>query len=236
MLLLKEVEAPRSLTEAVFSQLRQDILGCRLAPDSRLKIGVLCDRFGASLGAVREALSRLTSEGLVVSEPQRGYRVAPISPEDFADLTRTRIKIEGMALRDSIAQGDLAWERSVLSALDQMAHLSVTEAGRDSTISEDWATAHAHYHHVLISACTSPWLLRFRQSLFDHSERYRLIALPYAASRRNLDREHEAIAEASVQRNVERASRLLTRHIREPARHVLQVFDKLFGEKRAPTR
>jgi len=232
----KEEDVPRSLTEAVFSHLRQDILTCRLAPNSRLKIGVLCERFGASLGAVREALSRLSSEGLVVSAPQRGYRVAPISPEDFADLTRTRIKIEGMALRDSIAHGDIAWEGNVVAALHQMSRLNVTDPGSNMRINEDWAAAHADFHHALISACSSAWLLRLRQSLFDHSERYRLVALPYAASRRNLEGEHEALAEASVQRNTQRASRILTRHIREPARHVLQAFDKLFGEKRAPVR
>ena len=57
--------------------MRADLLACRIPPGSRLKIQDLCDRFSVSLGAIREALSRLTSDGLVVSEPQRGFRAAP---------------------------------------------------------------------------------------------------------------------------------------------------------------
>src|SRR3954468_1853004 len=92
----------KSLTEAVVEALRADILTCRLLPGAKLKIGDLCTRFGVSLGAVREALSHLAAEGLVVAETQRGFQVAPVSAEDLADLTATRIDIEGLALRRSI--------------------------------------------------------------------------------------------------------------------------------------
>ena len=62
-----------SLTETVTRQLRQDILRCMLRPGARLRTGELCARFGVSLAAVREALSRLAAEGLVLADPQRSF-------------------------------------------------------------------------------------------------------------------------------------------------------------------
>ncbi len=96
---------PPSLTETVYETLRAEILACRLLPGRKLKIRELCGRFGVSLGAVREALSRLTAEGLVVAETQRSFQVAPVSAADLADLTRLRVDIEGLALRWAIAAG-----------------------------------------------------------------------------------------------------------------------------------
>ena len=98
-----------NLTQGAYEDLRADILSCRILPGSRLKIQELCTRLSVSLGAIREALSRLTSEGLVVAEPQRGFRAAPISPEDLSDLTRVRIEIEALCLRRAIALGDVDW-------------------------------------------------------------------------------------------------------------------------------
>ena len=84
-------EAKPSLTEAAYRGIRAEILSVKLLPDEKLTITVLCDRLGYSLGAVREALSRLTSEGLVKAEPQRGFRVSPVSPVDLIDLPDTRV-------------------------------------------------------------------------------------------------------------------------------------------------
>lgn len=77
-----------SLTERAYQRLRDDLLTCRLAPGDRLSIKELSAELGVSLGAVREALSRLTSEGFVTAQPQRGFRAAPITVEDLIDLVR----------------------------------------------------------------------------------------------------------------------------------------------------
>src|ERR1700722_6476034 len=99
-----------SLTQEAYERLRADLLACRLQPGQRLRINELCKRLSVSLGAVGEALSRLTSEGLVSAEPQLGFTVAPISAIDLHDLTMVRIEIEGLCLRQSVANGDLSWE------------------------------------------------------------------------------------------------------------------------------
>src|SRR5580698_7723981 len=105
-----------SLTQTAYERLRADLLSCKLKPDEQLKISQLCEQLGVSLGAVREALSRLTSEGLIISEPQRGFRAAPISAGDLEDLTLARVELETLCLRRAIAYGDLAWETGLVAA------------------------------------------------------------------------------------------------------------------------
>jgi GntR family transcriptional regulator, carbon starvation induced regulator len=69
---------------------------------------------------LREALSLLIADALVVSQGQRGFRVAPVSLEDIADITNTRVMLECEALRQSIELGDDAWEGSLLSAFHRL--------------------------------------------------------------------------------------------------------------------
>ena len=103
-------------SDRVFGAVRADILGCRLLPGGKLRINEIAERNDVSLGAVREALSRLGAEGLVVAESQKGFRVAPLSADDFRDLTDARVEIEKLTLARSIARGELEWESQLVAA------------------------------------------------------------------------------------------------------------------------
>jgi DNA-binding GntR family transcriptional regulator len=109
-------ERGSNITQRAYAGLKADILACRLRPGERLVISDLCEQLGASLGAVREALSRLTSDGLVTSEPNKGFRVSSITQEELEDLTRVRGIIEGLCLASAIGAGDLKWETGIVSA------------------------------------------------------------------------------------------------------------------------
>ncbi len=67
---------------------RGNILSCRLTCGAKFQISDICATSGFGLGKVREALSRLTSEGLMQGKPSRGFRVASIITSDLVDLTR----------------------------------------------------------------------------------------------------------------------------------------------------
>src|SRR5476651_1653101 len=100
----------KSLTASVADALRHDLIACRYAPGQKLPILQLAKIYGVSPGAVREALSGLTSEGLVGFNEQRGFRAAPVSQAMLQDITRTRILIDCNALREAIRLGDVEWE------------------------------------------------------------------------------------------------------------------------------
>src|SRR5690349_21307966 len=102
--------------DATYRRIRADIIGGRLAPGSRLLFAEMTERYGASTGVLREALPRLVEQGLVVSQPQIGFRVMSLSVDDLRHLTEARVAIETLVLRQSVTHGDLAWETTVLGA------------------------------------------------------------------------------------------------------------------------
>ena len=102
--------------ERVYNELRSDTLAGRWYPGQRLPFEELCGRYDASVGVMREALQRLAEQGLVLVEPNRGFRVVPVSEDDLRHLTEARLEIESLTLRLAVEQGSLEWETQVIAA------------------------------------------------------------------------------------------------------------------------
>lgn len=199
-----------SLTYSTYRHLRADILSGRLPPGEKLKIHELAERLQVSPGVVREALSRLTADNVVVATPQRGFRVTPINAEDVRDLTRARIEIEMVCLRRSLEKGDVSWEAHILAALHRLVHTH-PEPG---SVDESWADVHGQFHKALVAACDSRWLLQVREQLFVQAERYRWINVRMSPETRDLGAEHREIAEAAIRRDLPRLCELMGHHLR----------------------
>lgn len=84
----------RLLREKVYEQLRADMISCKLAPGTEIREAELAVRFDMSKSPVRDALMRLEREGLVISLPRQGYRVAPVSLSDVRDMFHLRAALE----------------------------------------------------------------------------------------------------------------------------------------------
>ena len=203
----------QTLAEGVYQALRTDILACKLRPGAKLQINTLAEDREVSLSGVREALSRLSAEGLVTLEPQRGYRVAPVSIEDLTDLTMTRIDIENLCLARSIEIGGVDWETAVVGAMHRLSRTPYWAPGDDRRLSDEWAAAHNGFHEALVSACDSVWRLRIRSSLYHQSERYRRLSVPVHSKKRDVDAEHRSISEAALARKKARACELMKEHL-----------------------
>lgn len=207
-----------SLTAEAFARIRSEILACRLQPGQKLVIGDLCQHFGFSLGAVREALARLTSEGLVEAEPRKGFRVAPITEAELKDITEVRGKIESLCLENAIRNGNVKWEANIVSTLFELSRTSLQDPDDPARVSEMWADVHRRFHEALVAACDSPWLLRLREILFVQSERYRRVSVPLNRAGRDLHGEHKEIADAAIARDSEQACAALRDHLQKTTR------------------
>ncbi|ATI42574.1 hypothetical protein CBW24_11525 [Pacificitalea manganoxidans] len=195
----------------VASELRDLILRGDLPPGSKVHLDQLRERFGVSLSPMREAVSRLVADGIVVFEDQRGYRIAPVSRENLMEISQVRADVESLALRYAIAAADLDWESEILAALHR-----VNRTPRDNDDPdrfEAWEQAHSDFHQALISGCALPTLLRFCATLHLQTDRYRRLLLPGTAPDLDVAQEHAAIAEAAVARDTDRAAALLHDHI-----------------------
>ena len=214
--------ANSSLTQEAYERLRADILSCRLRPGVRLLIGELCQDMQVSLSAVREALARLTAEDLVIAEPQRGFRVAPISMAELLDLTQTRIQIETLCLERTVAQGGIEWETQLVAAFHRLSRTSEREGSDPLRMNEEWSTAHASFHEALVGACDSVWLLRLRRMLYAQTERYRRLSVPLGKTKRGINQEHQDLMSAALERDLTRVAALIRRHLETTTRMLLQ--------------
>ena len=68
-----------SIADQAYERIRADIVLARLRPGAKLRLERLADMYGASVSTLREILNRLSSEGLVLAEDQRGFQVMPVS-------------------------------------------------------------------------------------------------------------------------------------------------------------
>lgn len=219
----EEMGEPTTLAEAAYQRLRTDIVSRAFEAGKPLRLEALRRRYGFSFSPLREALTRLQSERLVLSTALRGFSVAPLSCEEMHDVTETRILIECEALRRSMRDGDDDWEAAIVASFHAL-RLQVQRLSRVPGIAEaDDVLAmeerHHDFHRALIGHCGSPRLLELADQLYVETQRYRLPSLigrVVAIERRNVSAEHQEIMEATLRRT-EDAPRLLAAHYRRTA-------------------
>jgi DNA-binding GntR family transcriptional regulator len=216
---------PRTLTSAIYGHLRADILAGRYRPSEKLPVAPIAKRFEVSFAAVREALSRLVADGLVSVEDQRGFRVSPLSVADLNDVTHTRIELECLALRRSILRGDDDWRRDLQQAWDALRRTPYTTPKERLRHNAIWSGLHGHFHAALVAACGLGWLLRFRATLYEQSERYRMLGMAVSTGERDVAAEHRRIFEASMSGDSAAAEAELTRHFTLTATSIAEALD-----------
>lgn len=206
--------AGRTLIERTYERLRDDILDGVLSADQKLRVQHLKETYDASAGTLREAITRLVSDALVVAEGQRGFRVAPMDAADFDDLTQLRINIEINALRQSMRQRSARWLNDVH---DVWVELSALEQPLRPENAKSWEQLNTAFHERLVAGCNSPWTLRVLRLLAQQSERYRRFAITRVPAGRDVHAEHREIYESVVAGNELRAALALEAHIGKTA-------------------
>src|SRR5215469_9969595 len=206
-------ETVRTLNASVLTQMRADIVACRLMPNERLRFETLRERYGMGTSPIREALMRLEAEGLVELEHNKGFRVAEVSHDNLVDLMRTRIEIETIALRWSLEKGGVEWEADLLSAFHRLSRQTKIEPGKPEVISEAWSREHAAFHTALVAACGAPTLLAIRARLFEQADRYVALSIMSNGPLRDDVGEHKQLMRAALSRDVDKTLELNRAHI-----------------------
>lgn len=202
-----------------FTAVRAEVLSGRLAPGSKLSPRALATQHEVSLSVVREALTRLSEQGLVIAEPQLGFSVVALDLDDMRDLYRLRVLIEGTALRDAIAHGDVEYETRVVASHHRLERTPQLIGDGSGQITDEWASAHSEFHHQLLSASTSPRLRDLADRLRDTSELYRRWSgtLTRDLPPRDIPDEHRELMQAVIDHDAESAVILIADHINRTA-------------------
>ncbi|WP_329236801.1 GntR family transcriptional regulator [Streptomyces sp. NBC_00111] len=196
----------------VYAQIREDIFQGVFEPGQRLRLVELSQRFSVSQSVVREALTRLSEQGLVHAAPQQGFSVVTVSLADLNELTEARVEIETLVLRRSMERGGIEWEASVVAAHH---HLAGTPGIRaDGTLNSDWFPVHERFHQTLLEGCGNARLLAAALSLRDAATLYRRWSWPVGHdTERDVEGEHQALVDAVLAKDADAAAALLARHI-----------------------
>lgn len=199
-----------ALGDRAYEALRTDILDLVLQPRTHLSEAALSASLGVSRTPVREALHRLVGDGLVVSEPGRGYIVSPIAWQDVQEVFDMRIVTEGYASRiaaqqlgpdrvDDVDQLILDMERFANAGadLDAAAYYRLTRSMDDIVVSLLW-------NRRLVESLTRVWA---------EARRLRRVATTDASRLADSAAEHVQILTAVRARDAGRAEETTRQHV-----------------------
>jgi GntR family carbon starvation induced transcriptional regulator len=212
----------RTMASLLEEQVRRDIINGQLKPGSKMRLKELSAHYDAGVIPLREALSRLATTGFVSAIDQKGFSVQRVSAPELRDITLTRLHIECKALELSILNADIDWESELIAAHHRMERYDMRNP-ETQQLNPTWEEAHEAFHAALLANCGSPWLLRFVTTLCDQTLRYRALAVESPVSRaRDVAQEHRQLLQAALERDIERATSLLTAHYLKTMEIVLE--------------
>ena len=204
---------------STYETIKRDIIFGTLAPGSKLKLDGLKAQYAASVSTLRETLNRLSSDGFVAAEEQRGFYVTPVSKEDLQEIASLRVLLECHALRQSIKNGDTEWEGDMVAAHHKLHRMELLLQSGDETEKEAWKRYDWEFHQALIQACNSQNLLSLHATIYDKYLRYQMLVLTFRGE--VAATEHKDILDAALARDPDTAARILERHIFEGLVHTL---------------
>jgi DNA-binding GntR family transcriptional regulator len=200
-----------SVGEKTYRRIRTDIIFGKLGPGEKLRLDRLREDYGASVSTLRELLNRLSSEGLVIAEGQRGFEVADVSPQNLRELAALRLLLETHALTQSFQAGDVDWEGRVVAAHHKLSLIEKRLESGDRADGETWKRYDFEFHHALISACGSDALLEAHAPVYDKYLRYQMIAGIFRGA--IAAQEHQTLLECALRRDAATACAVLKVHI-----------------------
>ena len=201
-----------------YRRIRGDIIFGKLQPRQKLRLESLRDDYGVSVSTLREILSRLSSEGLVIAEGRRGFEVAGISAGDLRELAGLLLLLECHAMEQSFAAGDMEWEGRVVSAHHKLAATERHLGSKKGNLRQ-WKQYDGEFHHALISNCGSRALLDTHAAIFDRYFRYQILSLNYRGD--EPAHQHQQLLECALKRDAARAKATLAAHINGCVEHAL---------------
>ncbi|NQZ73216.1 MAG: GntR family transcriptional regulator [Dinoroseobacter sp.] len=213
--------ASHTVGTSTYETIKRDIIAGELAPGSKLKLDALKSRYETGVSTLRETLNRLSSDGFVVAEEQRGFFVTQVSREDLIEITHLRVLLECDALRASVINGDTDWEGDLVAAHHKLHLMEKKLLAGDTSQKETWKRYDWMFHLALIRACNSRNLLQLHATIYDKYLRYQMLVLTYRGEAA-VD-EHRKMFEAALNRDADSAAKYLEEHIVRGLEHTLDA-------------
>ncbi|MEN0105270.1 MAG: GntR family transcriptional regulator [Pseudomonas sp.] len=218
-----EADSSRTRALTVTELLRKRILDGDIPPETRLMELTLAAELGVSRTPVRDALTRLADEGLLLYQPNRGFEVRRFDSKDIYDAFSLRATLEAMACRLIGERGLSAEAKENLQTQLEKQHalLFGGEWGPEHAL--QWHDLNLDFHYTLLELADNPWLtlavqrVRHLPIVFDSKSRphdreaLKLLYLREHSQQALAD--HRKIVDALVNSEFVRAEALMREHV-----------------------
>ena len=218
----------RTLSDEVIVRLRAAIVCGQLAPDEPLREAVLAQSMGVSRGPIREALSRLEREGLVVTRSNGRTMVARLSREDLEEVYSLRRALERLAVEYASMRatpGEIAELQAVVDVMDISIQQGISE--------REAAELDLRFHEILCRASRHQRLLSYWNMLRPQIYVFMLSRNVADPDFRSLTvRGHQELVDAIVARRKDEAIRLIEGHVGFAYQLVRRSYDQSCSDPR----
>jgi DNA-binding GntR family transcriptional regulator len=205
--------------ELVTAAIRQRILSGELAPGEVLRQEALAEELGVSRVPIREAITRLTGEGLLVNVPHKGAYVAELSVEEVQETFDIRLRLEPWIFAEAIP-------RITEAEIGKAARLVKEMDKADSGL---WGQLNWRFHETLYLPAQREITLQTLRVLHDRSDRYFRFQVVQVPIREQSHEEHMALIEACRERNAKLGAKLLEQHVKTAAQQIVGVVKALMS-------
>ncbi|MDQ0221158.1 GntR family transcriptional regulator [Peribacillus cavernae] len=207
-------------TEYVYNLLKEMIFGWRLSPGQKINISHLTREINISAIPLREALSRLHSERLVVSEPNKGYRVSDTLDDDsMTKMLEARILMETHAVRNIIRSNHLSVTEEMSRLTEQMSSINVVSSNKEGL---HFTHLDQQFHYSMMNRGENSFLSEAYEGMHCHLHIGRFYHLKGIVDQRETTAEHWEIIEAIRTRDTYRAERAIANHIQDAKSRLLE--------------
>lgn len=201
--------------ELVTTAIRQRILSGDLAPGEVLRQEALAEQLGVSRVPIREAITRLTGEGLLNNVPHKGAYVAELSIDEVKETFDIRLRLEPWVFAEAISlvtESDLNNAESLVESMDR------AESGV-------WGQLNWRLHETLYLPARRDITLQMLRVLHDRSDRYFRFQAVQVPILEQSHEEHMALIDAARKRDARLGARLLKDHVKTAAQQIMSVVE-----------
>lgn len=203
--------------ELVTTAIRQRILSGELPPGEALRQEALADELGVSRVPIREAITRLTGEGLLTNVPHKGAYVAELSVDEVKETFEIRLRLEPWIFAEAIPR--------ITDAEIGKAERLVKEM--DKADSAEWGHLNWCLHETLYLPAQKEITLQMLRVLHDRCDRYFRFQVVQVPIREQSHDEHMALVMACKKRDAKLGAKLLEQHVKTASQQIISVVDAI---------
>ena len=226
-------ERTQLLPEFIYNRLRLDIFNGVLEPGQSLRQEELARNFQVSRVPLREAMSRLEADGLIVLRPRRGYAVTSLDQAEILEILELRMAIEehaGDVAARARTPEDVERVKSIMNEMEKL-------DPRSPDYVTIWSQLNRKFHARIVAASRRTRLSDIASKLRDAVECYVRVEVQMTGNVVSAEREHREIFEAFKAGDSVGLAQLSRKHVESTSRRLLDALrNKVSGRDSRPRR